>query len=56
MTKDRDIRYHFLALLETHDPDRAAILTSIVFKIEKDKVLKICKEDIEKDKPITLKE
>ena len=42
------IRNHFAYLLETHDIDRAIILTSIVFKSDEDKIRKIC-ETVIKD-------
>ena len=46
------IRNHFAYLLETHDTDRAIILTSIVFKITEDKAREICKKVIEKNQHI----
>ena len=41
---ERDIYNHFMFMLETHEPDRAIILTSILFKVKEDEVQRICRE------------
>lgn len=45
---DRDVRNHFSYLMETHDPERAVILTSILFKRKETEVKEICSDLIVK--------
>ena len=50
---EKSIRQRFLYILETHEPDRAIILTSIVFDIDEQKVREICKEEYRKSQILT---
>ena len=45
--ENRDIRNHYRYILETHEPKRAIILTSIVFNKEEEEVTAICKDLLE---------
>ncbi len=43
-----DVKRHFCMMLNTHDPERAATITGLVFDIPSKKIKIICKENIDK--------
>ena len=54
---ERTVKYHFLYLLETHDPPRALTLTSIVFKKTEEEIFKIVEHEYNENvNPVKIKE